>query len=252
MFSTPRRLLMIASAVVLAAVITGVTVWWFGGPGPAAVDADRAVSEDGPAREMAEEDPEGGSAPEPPVEPDQLTGTWIVDTSREFDLVAGRGTFVGYRVDEELAGIGSTTAVGRTPEVAGRVMFDQTRLTQVEIEADLTALVSDDRRRDGRVRDMLGPDATALFSLDDTIDLGEVPRVGEVIELQAAGQLTIGDAARPVTVAIEAALTETGMVVAGSTRVLLADFEVSVPSAAIVLSASDEAVIEWQLYLRRE
>lgn len=85
MFTTPRRLLLMAAAVVLVALVGAVSLWWFGGPEPAAVDADRAVSEDGSAREMADDEPDGAPLSEPPIEPDQLTGTWVVDTSREFD-----------------------------------------------------------------------------------------------------------------------------------------------------------------------
>ena len=44
-----------------------------------------------------------------------VSGLWTVNTSiGEFSYEDSTGTFVGFRVDEELAGIGSTTAVGRT------------------------------------------------------------------------------------------------------------------------------------------
>jgi len=46
--------------------------------------------------------------------------TWAVDTTvGEFSYEDSTGTFVGFRVDEELSGLGSTTAVGRTPDVSG-------------------------------------------------------------------------------------------------------------------------------------
>lgn len=252
MANTARRALVATAVVAVAAAIIAGGVWWLGGDEPAAVDAERAVSEDAAHPVSAEDDEERESAREgPPVAPEELTGTWVVDTSRPFDRAAGRGTFVGYRVDEELVGVGATTAVGRTPEVAGHLAFDRTRLTEVSIDADLGALVSDDGRRDRRIATMLGPNARASFELDDTIDLGEVPQVGEVIEVEVQGLLTIRETTRPVAVLIEAALTEAGMVVAGSTRITLADFSVSVPAANIVVSASDEAALEWQLYLRR-
>jgi hypothetical protein len=40
--------------------------------------------------------------------------------------------------------------------------------------------------------------------------------------------------------------------VTGSTLVVLADFDITVPSASVVLSVSDEATIELQLYLSRD
>lgn len=46
-----------------------------------------------------------------------------MDTSiGEFSYDDSTGTFVGVRVDVELTGIGSTTAVGRTPDVSGTIV----------------------------------------------------------------------------------------------------------------------------------
>lgn len=252
MFISSRRRWLAVIIVVMVATGVGVITWWLDGDEPAAVDAERAVSEDSPIVIGAESATEASERAAPPSSADDLTGTWVVDASRTFDRASGRGTFVGYRIDEELAGIGATTAVGRTPDVDGHLTFERTRLVDVRIVADLARLVSDDSRRDRRVATMFADDPQAVFVLDDTIDLGEVPAIGEVIEVQVAGLLTIGGVTQPVTVRIEAALTEVGMVVAGSTHVLLGDFGVAVPSASIVLSASDEAAIEWQLYLMKE
>ncbi|MDE0237453.1 MAG: hypothetical protein OXN95_09545, partial [bacterium] len=59
---------------------------------------------------------------EPEAQPNEemasegVGGQWIVDMSiAEFNYDESAGTFVGFRVEEELASIGSTTAVGRTP-----------------------------------------------------------------------------------------------------------------------------------------
>ena len=74
-----------------------------------------------------------------------IAGAWAVDTSvGEFSFEDSTGTFVGYRVNEELSGIGSTTAVGRTPEVSGTMTIDGTTLTAANIEADMTRV--EDRR----------------------------------------------------------------------------------------------------------
>ena len=57
-----------------------------------------------------------------------VAGTWVVDTSTgEFDFESATGTFVGFRIQEELAGIGSTTAVGRTGEVTGSITIEGRR-----------------------------------------------------------------------------------------------------------------------------
>ena len=49
--------------------------------------------------------------------------------------------------------IGANTAVGRTPNVTGTMTISGTQLTAATITADLTALQSDDQRRDGQLVD---------------------------------------------------------------------------------------------------
>jgi polyisoprenoid-binding protein YceI len=259
---------------ILAAVAVGVAVGlvlFFSGDEPEQVDAERALQQDqepAPNGEEVEEVPEEdlgdttgtdvgelGEEPEelgPPEEPDDLDGRWVVDRSREFDREEGRGNFAGYRIREELAGIGNSVAVGRSPEVQGEVTFASGVLTGADVEVDLTALVSDDGRRDARVRNELGEDARARFELDGRIELPEVPPVGEVIELTVHGWLTIVDTTNEVDVDLQVVVTETGLLVAGSTRIDLDDYNVEVPSATIVLSVEDEATIEWQLFLIRD
>ena len=77
-----------------------------------------------------------------------IAGTWTVDpTVGSFDDFSG--SFVGYRVQEELASVGATEAVGRTPDVTGTLTVDGTTITAAEFTADLTTLQSDEGNRDG-------------------------------------------------------------------------------------------------------
>ena len=49
-----------------------------------------------------------------------VEGTWTIDAETgDFDFETATGTFAGFRVNEELAGIGADTAVGRTGAVTG-------------------------------------------------------------------------------------------------------------------------------------
>ncbi len=67
----------------------------------------------------------------------EIAGTWTLDTSiGSFDDFSG--SFVGYRVQEELAGIGGQTAVGRTPDVTGSLTIEGTTLSAAQVTADLT------------------------------------------------------------------------------------------------------------------
>ena len=78
---------------------------------------------------------------------ESLDGTWTIDTTVG-DGVLDDGSYVGYRVQEELATIGAKTAVGRTPALSGSFAFTGTTLSSAVIEADLSQLMSDDSRRD--------------------------------------------------------------------------------------------------------
>lgn len=249
----PRILL---AAVVLAAVAVGGMLWFLNRDTPDAVDIDRAIADaTAPVDDAAAS--EGTADGEAAVEdaPDALvdaTGTWRVDPDVvPFDPATGSGTWVGYRIDEELSGIGAYTAVGRSPRVDGEVVIDGARVVEAEVRADLQGLVSDNANRDGRIRPLFA-DRPVVFTLAAPVDFGSIPSEGQRVIVTAEGELRIGDVARPVTVELSADVAGPRIVVTGSTIVLLADFDVVVPSAPVVLGVSDEATVELQLYLARD
>jgi hypothetical protein len=68
-----------------------------------------------------------------------MDGSWAVDASiGSFSDFSS--SWVGYRVDETLAGNRANTAVGRTPDVTGTLTLAGTRLTAVEVDANVQAL----------------------------------------------------------------------------------------------------------------
>lgn len=196
----------------------------------------------------------GGETTEAPAPDGGLSGTWTVDTSiGEFSFEDSTGTFIGFRVQEELSSIGSTTAVGRTPEVAGTMVIDGTTISEVSIEADMTAIDTNDSRRDDRVQSALNTSEhpTASFVLTEPITLDESALAGEAVSVDAVGDLTINGVTRSVTFPLQAQLVEDTVVVVGSLDVTFADYDVEVPSAPIVVSAEDHGPIELQLFFNR-
>lgn len=174
-----------------------------------------------------------------------LAGTWTVD---------GAGSFVGYRIDEELASIGATTAVGRTAAVEGSLEFDGSSITAVELVADLTQLESDDSRRDGQLRRQsleTNTYPTATFMLAEPIAIEGDPALGGAIAATAVGDLTLHGVTNRVSLALEGQYVDGVVVVVGSTVIALADYEIDAPSAMSVVSVSDEATMEMQLVFRR-
>ena len=182
-----------------------------------------------------------------------VDGTWSVDTSigTFTDVKDTTGNFVGYRVQEQLAGIGANTAVGRTPKVSGSLTIAGTKVTAVEITADLTALRSDDSLRDGRLRQSgieTGQFPNATFKLTTPIDLGSVPVDGKEIAVTANGQLTLHGVTKDVKIALKAKLSGSMIVVTGSLPIVFADYSIQKPDSFKVLSIDDNGIMELQLF----
>ncbi|HWM19550.1 MAG TPA: YceI family protein [Ilumatobacteraceae bacterium] len=260
-----RRLVRwIAGGVIVVAVLAGLGIWWFfKDDAPAAVDLDAATAalDEGTVPTETAEQPVTTVAAADPVTTAPATdtvataagvaGTWNVDTSiGEFSFEDSTGTFVGFRVEEELTGIGSTTAVGRTPVVSGTMTIDGTTVTAVSIEANMGEIVTNDSRRDDNARRALDTDEfpTATFVLTQPIELGEAAAAGEPVAVDAIGDLTIHGITTPVTIPLEAQLVDGVVVVVGSIDIVFADYGVSVPDAPIVVSAEDHGIIELQLF----
>ncbi len=169
-------------------------------------------------------------------------------------LVEGGDSFVGYRVREELVGIGAKTAVGRSGVVTGTLEFDGSAITAASFEADLTRLESDDSRRDRALRGRGIETAvfpTATFVLSAPIAVGDAPGEGVAVAATAVGELTLHGVTRTVEIALEGQLSDGLVVVVGSTEIEFSDYDIVPPSAPIVLSIEDRGVMEFQLIFER-
>ena len=264
--SSNRRPLRLLGVAAVALVVLGVAVvaWYLNQDAPGEVDVTAAVDGGTDAPVASSEAPAtGGGGTAGQTEPGTdatitagggtVDGAWTVDTqAREFDFASSSGTFVGFRVEEELSNIGETTAVGRTPEVSGSVEVSDGRVTATEVEAELTALTTDRERRDDAVQRALNTSEhpTATFLLTEPIDIGSLPEDGGTATATAVGELRVAGETRTVEIPLEFARAGEDLVaVGGSTVISLADFGVEAPSAPIVLSVSDEATVELQLFL---
>jgi hypothetical protein len=251
-----RRRSLIIAAVVIVAVGAGAALWFTGRDTPDAVDIERAIADASAAPSASAGDTSGDGAGDAEATAEvatisDATGSWTVDPDFvAFDTATGTGTWVGYRIDEELSGIGAYTAVGRSPRVEGEIVIDGGRVLEAVVRADLQGLVSDNGNRDSRVRPLFA-DRPVVFTLTTPVDFGGVPEEGQRVAVTAQGTLRIGEIEREVSVELSADVVGSRLVVTGSTLVLLADFDVTVPSAPVVLSVSDEATIELQLFLSR-
>jgi polyisoprenoid-binding protein YceI len=249
------RVKVLIGGVVAGLLLAGLGVWWFlKDDAPEEVSLESAIEsvETTPApdgattpttADGAEDDPVGG-----------VSGTWTVDTETgEFDFESATGTFAGFRIEEELSSIGSTTAVGRTGDVTGSITIDGTTLTDASFEVDLTTITTNESRRDDRVQSALATDQfpTGTFTLTEPVDLGAEAASGDPVSVTAAGDLTLHGVTVPVEIAIEAQLVDDTVVVVGSVEIVFADFDVEVPSSPVVVSVEDHGIVEMQLLLTR-
>jgi polyisoprenoid-binding protein YceI len=248
----PRSLAALGLVLVVIAVGAGMWYLFLRSAPPATVGLSTPTPPGASSPGAATPSPAVGT-PTSPAAGGDLSGTWTVDTGvGSFSDFSA--SFVGYRIREELATIGATEAVGRTPGVEGHLSFEGTLITAAEITADLTTLRSDDSRRDGQLRrQALETDRfpTATFRLTSPIDLGIVPGDGETFRATATGELTLHGQTREVSVPLEGQLSAGVVTVVGSLRVMLADYEIVRPQAGIVLSVEDAAVMELQLHFTR-
>ena len=250
-----RKLMMIGGGTVIVLGVLAFLAYWFvfRDDSAASVDTEQAAE----AREEALEEASEG---EPTDALDDISGTWSVDTSvgtfgEECLTEVCDATFLGFRIDEELATIGAKTVVGRTPGVTGTLTIDGTMITAVEIEADMTGLITDDPSRNGAIRNQAIETSafpTASFTLTEPIELGAIPPAGESIDVQATGDLTIHGVTRTETIPLTAELSGGFITVFGQLEnILLADYDIDQPRAAVVLSVEDNAIMELQLFFSR-
>lgn len=243
-----RRLVILVGIPLMLLLVVGGAVWWFfirddSPDSPDIEDAGRTV----------EENQESNSPGTAPGDGDS-EGTWAVDPEiGSFDDFSG--TYAGYRIGEELAGVGTAEAVGRTPDVTGEVAIEGGQVTSVEFEADMTTLESDESLRDNRLKSQgLETDTypTASFELTEPLDLPDEAASGEELEYEAVGDLTLHGETREVTVGLDAVLTDDVMaVVVNPVPVVLADYAIEKPSAPAVVGIEDEGSFELQAFLTR-
>src|SRR5205823_4209785 len=138
----------------------------------------------------------------------------------------------GYRVQENLVAFGSKTAVGRTEALQGLVTYDGGSITGVTVVADLTALKSDQSLRDDTLKTQAIQSCqfpAATFALTTPIAIESGPAEGATVSKTVAGNLTLHGVTKPVSIALKGQLRGNQLIVAGSTEIKFADYNISQP-----------------------
>ncbi len=226
---------------VVAVGLAGIGLWWFfDDDAPAAVDL--AAATETVADDTGSDDPTENDSTD-------LTGSWVVDTETgDFDYESATGSFVGFRIEEELRSIGSTTAVGRTGDITGSMTIEGTTVVEAGFEIAMTTITTNSSMRDDNVQDALetGQFPVASFVLTQPLELGEAAAQGEHVSVTAIGDLTVHGVTNTVSFAMDAQLVDGVVVAVGSTDITFADYGVEVPSGGPVISVDDFGVLELQ------
>lgn len=251
----PKRKTTVVGIAVLALLIAAAGAWHFVIREVAPVEVDSVEA----AAARSEAAAEAGAQDAETLTVDDISGVWNVDTSiGQFndscltDVCAS--TFAGFRIDEVLSGIGDKTVVGRTPGVEGQIVVDGTTVTGGEFIVDMTGLITDSSARTGAIRNQAietGGFPTATFELTSELDFGDIPGGGEQVTVTASGNLTVHGVTQAVEMPLTAELQNGVIVVFGQLELALADYGIDTPSAPVVVSVDDFAVLELQLFLTR-
>ena len=179
------------------------------------------------------------------------------EAALRYRVVADRSE-ARYRVREQLAGISfPSDAVGTTSAIDGSIFLDtqgRIRTSDSRLTVDLRTLRSDRDRRDNYVRrNTLETERhpTAVFIPSEVRGLPfPLPQTGTA-SFELIGDLTIRGTTRPITWEATATFNGQEVSVQAKTSFRFADFGLSIPRVASVLSVEDTIRLETDLLLRR-
>jgi polyisoprenoid-binding protein YceI len=170
-----------------------------------------------------------------------VDGTWHV----------GKGSVVGYRVQEVLIGQ-HTTAVGRSSTVSGSITISGTDVTAGAFTVNMASVVSDQSERnasfDGRIMDV-AQYPTATLKLTAPIDLGTIPAVGATGTYDASGDLTMHGVTKPVIFTVSAERTSAGIDALADIPIEFSNWDIQNPSVGGLVTTADDGTLEALLHL---
>jgi polyisoprenoid-binding protein YceI len=235
----PRRLALWLAGAVVAVVVLAVGgafiyIHFISGPAPAPLSLKAGRPSASSPAPVTGTQPAGGTGP--------LAGSWRVTS----------GSVVGYRVNEVLAGQ-NNVAVGRTASIAGSMLISGTTVKSARFTVQMGTIHSDESQRDaqfnGRIMDT-STFPTGTLALTAPIQLTPVPADGVAKTYQAAGKLTLHGRTRPVTFAVQAERTSSGLEVSGTIPIVFADWGIANPSFPPFVTTQNHGELEFLVRFR--
>lgn len=182
--------------------------------------------------------------------------------TRTFTVVPGESR-ASYEVDEEfLSGAanalginaGKVKTVGTSDQVNGQFTVDLSgaapTITSGEFQVDISALTSDQNRRDNRIRDNWLESARFPIATFKVTGIQNGPASyaeGEEATFQMAGDLTIREITKPVVFDVKATLTGDAITGTATTAFPMSDFGVEPPAMGDLFKVGDNTVVTVEL-----
>ena len=177
-------------------------------------------------------------------------------TAAEIYEIVSEESEARYLVEEELAGVGATTAIGRTNAFIGSILFDEEGmpLPCSQFFVDLRTLTSDEPRRDNYLYNNTLETQTyplASFVLTGVEGLEGALEEGKETTLTLLGDLTIHGVTRAV--AWQATVTLDGDQLTGSATLPfeMPDFDIEPPRVGAVVSLDETVTLEIDVTAQR-
>jgi polyisoprenoid-binding protein YceI len=253
--SSMRRLRMITLALIGALLLAACTAQ--DAPPPDAADLPAATAG---ATAEPEPEPTGTPAPEPaptaaPAAQEAAPAQSPASASQTFVIVAEESE-ARFIIDEELLGQ-PKTVVGTTRALSGVLTVDPTNPAASAIgpiQIDASTLVTDNSRRTGAInRFILQTSQFRFITFTPTAlsGLPDVVSVGDELQFEITGDLTVRDITAPVQFAATVqVVSESELRGSATTVVARAAYELTIPRVPSVANVGEEFIIEFDFVAR--
>ena len=160
-----------------------------------------------------------------------------------------------YRVQEELAQVGETEAVGQTQAIIGQIAFDEAGLPLAcsRFDVDLRTLQSDQSRRDNYLYQNTLEAETyplATFVLRAVEGMEAPLAEGEEATIRLIGDLTLKDVTKLVAWEADVTMADGALTGTAATEFEMPDFSIEPPSVPMLLSLDETIRLEIDLTAR--
>lgn len=236
---------------------------------PAAADTATPVPEPDPTDTpvpvpTATPMPEPTSTPEPEPEPPPTAAPQEESAAESAEMPGTGQTFVivpeeseaRFSIDEELFGQ-PKTVIGTTNAITGEITVDAANpnasvIGPIQIEAG--TFVTDNDRRNGAIRRFILQSNRYQFITFSSTELTGMPEsvaVGDEVEFEVTGDLTVREVTNPVLFIVTLqVISESELRGSAATILVLDDFELTIPEVPSVANVGEEFIVEFDFVAR--